>query len=83
MRSPDKAKLRNKILLKEAIPDSRDIHVIDGGMVLHKTSWPEHITYKELCQHYVQEVRRSYGNSMTVFDGYNSNTTKDPAHVKE
>ena len=38
MRSPDKAELRKKILLKEAIPDLRDIYANDGGMVLHKTS---------------------------------------------
>ena len=82
MRSPDKAELRKKILLKEAIHDSRDIHVTDGGMVLYKTSCPKHVAYKELCQHYVQEVRRNYGNSIIVFGGYDSNTTKDHAHIK-
>ena len=73
--------MRKKIALKKAIHDSRDVHVIDGGMVLYKTSWPKHITYKELCQHYVQDVRRNYGNSIIVFDGYDSNTTKGHAHV--
>ena len=51
-------------------------------MVLYKTSWPKHMTYKELCQHYVQEVRRNYGNSIIAFDVYDSNRTKDHAHVK-
>ena len=48
MRSFDKAEFKKKIVLKEVIFDLRDIHVTDGGMVLHKTSWPKHITYKEL-----------------------------------
>ena len=35
MRSFDKAEFKKKIVLKEVIFDSRDIHVTDGGMVLH------------------------------------------------
>ena len=34
------------------------------------------------CKHYVQEAQRNYGNSIFVFDGYDSNTTKTHAHVK-
>ena len=30
----------------------------------------------------MQEVRRNYGNSIIAFDVYDSNTTKDHAHVK-
>ena len=81
MRPPDKAELRKEILLKEAMPGPRNIHVIDGGMVLYKISWPKYITYKELCQHYVEEIRGNYGNSIIVFAGYDSNTIKDHAHV--
>ena len=81
MRSPDQTELRKKLLLKEAMPDPRNINVIDGGMVLYTTSWPKYITYKKLCQHYVQEVRGNYGNSIIVFAGYDSNTIKDHAHV--
>ena len=82
MRSPDKVELRKKILLEEAMPDPRNTHVTDGVMVLYKTSWSKHINNKELCQHYVREVRGNYGNSIIVFDGYENNTTKDHAHVK-
>ena len=48
MRSPDMVELRKKILLEEAMPDPRNTHVTDGVMVLYKTSWSKHITYKEL-----------------------------------
>ena len=34
------------------------------------------------CKHYMQEAQRNYGNSIFVFDGYDSNTTKNHAHVK-
>ena len=73
--------MRKKLLLKEAMPDPRNINVTDGGMVLYTTSWPKYITYKKLCQHYVQEVRGNYGNRIIVFAGYDSNTIKDHAHV--
>ena len=82
MRSPDKIELRKKILLEEAMLDPRNTHVTNGVMVLYKTSWSKHIINKELCQHYVREVRVNYGNSIIVFDGYDNNTTKDHAHVK-
>ena len=82
MRSPDKAELRKKLLLKKAMPDPRNINVINGGMVLYTTSWPKYITHKKLFQHYVQEVRGNYENSIIVFAGYDSNTIKDHAHVK-
>ena len=82
MRSPDKIELIKKILLEEAMSDPRNTDVTDGVMVLYKTSWSKYITYKELCQHYVREVRGNYGNSIIVFDCYDSNTTKDHAHEK-
>ena len=40
--------LRKKILLEEAMPDPRNTHVTNAVMVLYKTSWSKHITYKEL-----------------------------------
>ena len=69
-----------KILLKGAIPDVPDIHLIDGRMMLHKISWSEHVTYKKLCQNPLQEVRRNYGNGVIVFDSYARNKTKDYTH---
>ena len=82
MTSPNEVELRKKILLKKETFDPRNIHVTDGGMVLHKTCCPKHITYKEICQHYVQEIRRNYGKGIIAFDDYDSATTKNHAHVK-
>ena len=48
--SSDKTDLRNKVLTCEAASTVNAIHIVDGGMLLHKVSWPKKVTCKLLCQ---------------------------------
>ncbi len=58
--------------------------VLDGGALLHKVVWARGKTYEELCSAYVDHIENKYGQSpMTVvFDGYETPSTKDIAHMR-
>ncbi|GFR89263.1 hypothetical protein ElyMa_000790100 [Elysia marginata] len=58
-------------------------HVLDGGSLLHKISWPRGTTYKQIADLYVRYVQTQYASTTVVFDGYAlSTTTKDSAHTR-
>ncbi|KAK6171638.1 hypothetical protein SNE40_018084 [Patella caerulea] len=58
--------------------------VLDGGALLNgQVVWKRDIdTYETICQRYIKIIKR-YPNPITVFDGYNQETTtKDTTHQR-
>ena len=82
MRKPEKASLRNLLLLKENIHDHSTQKVIDGGALLHHIHWPLNLTYRGLLSHYVETVRKNHGKCHIVFDGYGIPSVKDHEHLR-
>ena len=73
MRKPDKSSLRKILLTDESkvvLDDVIGKHVIDGGALLHRVGWKKGMTFQEIAEAYVTYVRRKYGNTYVVFDGY-------------
>ncbi|GFS19789.1 hypothetical protein ElyMa_005041500 [Elysia marginata] len=57
-------------------------HILDGGSMLHKASWPRGITYRQIAEMNVNYAQTQYASSTVVFDAYAlSKTTKDSAHA--
>ncbi len=88
MRQADKADLQNGLLKKvpscivNEVPVGV-VYVIDGGAMLQRLPWPKAISYRNLCQLYVQFVRKHYHDALIVFDGYSSGpSTKDETHQR-
>jgi len=55
-------------------------YVLDGGALLQRIPWSHGSTYKDICHQYTEYVRKKYGKAVVVFDGYESNNTKDMTH---
>ena len=52
-------------------------YVLDGGALLHRVLWLRGFsTYKEVYDLYCSYVRRKYGRTIVVFDGYDEMSTK-------
>ena len=48
-----------------------NIHVVDGGHLLHKVRWHINDHFSSICSKYLQYVEKHYGsNTIIVFDGY-------------
>ena len=59
------------------------IYVMDGGSLIQKIPWNKGSTFIQICQSYVDYVRRRYSKAVVVFDGYQSGpSTKDPTHMR-
>ena len=66
-----------------ASPPENVHHVLDGGALLHRISWPRGESYDVICSRYVTYVINKYGSATVVFDGYgNGPSTKDMTHSK-
>lgn len=54
-------------------------YVVDGGSLPHRIVWQQTDTYGDVLKHYVNYVKRHYGDNCTVvFDGYvNGPSVKD------
>ncbi|KAG1661218.1 hypothetical protein GQR58_021553 [Nymphon striatum] len=61
MREPTKAVLRNALLTEKADVDPNALHVLDGGALLHKVRWSTSVTYREVCDLYVNHIKSKYG----------------------
>ena len=81
LRKPDKASLRN-ILLSDTTTKTVQRRVIDGCALLHRIHWPKNCNFGQLFKHYAQSVRTSYGICSSVFDGYETVSTKDQEHLR-
>ncbi len=58
-------------------------YVLDGGALLHRVPWTKGKTYGEICQVYVKHLETRYGKKVTVvFDGYETPSIKDVAHMR-
>ncbi|KAG1681696.1 hypothetical protein GQR58_011692 [Nymphon striatum] len=83
MRKPTKAVLRNALLTEKADVDPNALHVLDGGALLHKVRWSTSVTYREVCDLYVNHIKSKYGIGTIVFDGYmDGPSTKDHEHAR-
>lgn len=90
MRLADKADPQNGLLKK--VPACvikecplRAAYVIDGGAMLQRLPWPKSTSYANICQLYVQYIRKHFHNAhiVIVFDGYDSGpSTKDETHQR-
>lgn len=57
--------------------------VIDGGHLLHRVVWQKPATYADITSQYISYIRHHYGNQITVvFDGYQSNITKQQERLR-
>ena len=54
--------------------------IIDGGMLLHKTTWTIGLIFADICVQYLN-VLRKFADVTVIFDGYQS-STKDMMHKK-
>ena len=58
-------------------------HVLDGGALLYRISWPRGLTYTEILSLYVQHVTQRYNQATVVFDGYEEgHSKKDCEHQR-
>ena len=64
----------------ENVVDSSQ-YVLDGG-ALQRIPWSQGSTYKDICHQYTDYVGKKYGTAVVVFDGYQSNNTKDMTHQR-
>ena len=56
-------------------------HVLDGGALLYRITWPHGFpTYQEICALYCDYVSRYVGPAIVVFDGYRIPSTKYTTH---
>ena len=59
------------------------LYVMVGGSLIQKIPWNKGSTFIQICQSYVDYVRRRYSKAVVVFDGYQSGpSTKDPTHMR-
>ena len=77
MRKSQKSKLRQYLLNKQPniIINEIEVCVVDGGAIPHKVKWKVKVTYRQVCQQYVDFQKRIYGKYATVcvvFNGYNA-----------
>ena len=68
-------------LNKNDIPGG--VNVVDGGMLLHRTSWREGQLFKNILEGYKAYVKSIFGVCTIVFDGYcNEPSPKDHEHQR-
>ena len=59
------------------------LHVLDGGPLLHKVQWPASVTFADVWKIYVHHIASKHGISTIVFDGYSDTpSTKDHDHAR-
>ena len=51
---------------------NHDLHVIDGGALLHMVPWKNNVTYGDICEQYCSFLNKKYGECIVIFDGYNN-----------
>ena len=66
---------------KPSVPDINICHVIDGGSLVQRLQWDNGKSFGDICKTYVSYVHNNYMNPVVVFDGYDTPSTKDHAHV--
>ena len=86
-RTPQKAVLANAIWTRLppdiAEPSGEVQHVLDGGALLHRITWPHGFpTYQDACALYCDYVWRNFGPAIVVFDGYRIPSTKYTTHQR-
>ena len=86
MRKPDKSSLR-KVFLPENSKHPAEVasskYVLDGGALLHRVHWVKGMKFKEVGKAYVDYVRRNYGSTYIIFDGYDDSTSiKSNEHMR-
>ena len=68
----------------DIIPDVRcisiDIHIVDGGWLLHEIVWEVGQTFGEIILHYVWYIKNISHRVVVIFDGYGCASTKDHEH---
>ena len=47
-------------------------YVLEGGSLLQRLPWKKEATFKDICQAYIDYLRRTYGTPIIVFDGYDT-----------
>ena len=83
----------SKSLLADAIWDDQCLadcqleqdaqYVLDGGSLLQRIPWEMGTTFSKLCSTYIEHVKRTYQESIVVFDGYPDRPTlKDTTHLR-
>jgi hypothetical protein len=83
----------SKSLLADAIWDDQCLadckleqdaqYVLDGGSLLQRIPWEMGTTFSKLCSVYIEHVKRTYRESIVVFDGYPDHPTlKDTTHLR-
>ena len=87
MRKPDKPSLRKAIMKNNDSIGKEDIelssgYVLDGGALLYRVRWVKDTSFGDLANIYVSYVRRHYGSTIIVFDGYLDVLTKDSKHTR-
>ena len=87
MRKANKTSLRNHYLkVEESIPNPCAKYcVIDGGDLIHQTSWAQINSYKEIADGYARYVKSNFRNEhiIVVFDEYShQDSTKNDAHLR-
>ncbi|XP_031335335.1 uncharacterized protein LOC116165167 isoform X2 [Photinus pyralis] len=54
-----------------SILDKHPKYVVDGGFLLHKVVWPEKKTFGQICDSYIEYLKKKYtSTAVVVFDGY-------------
>ena len=86
-RAPLKAVLANALWIRLppdiAGPTGEVQHVLDGGALLHRITWPHGFpTYQDICALYCDYVSRNFGPAIVVFDGYRIPSTKYTTHQR-
>lgn len=77
-------------ILEECCPSTEKLpeepcFVIDGGYLLHKVIWPKPASFSQICDGYLDYLKRHYGiNCIIIFDGYSESTysTKYAEHLR-
>ena len=80
-RAPQKAVLANAIWTRLppdiAGPTIEVQHVLDGGALLHRITWPHGFpTYQDICALYCDYMSQKVGPAIVVFGGYRIPSTK-------
>ena len=63
--------------------DASEVHVLDGGSLLHRIPLTKGVMFSRICDSYVLYVSAKYPKAIVIFDGYLSGPTiKDTTHVR-
>lgn len=50
--------------------------IIDGGFLLHRVTWKRDVSFKDICNSYINYVSKNFkSNPIIVFDGYPENSS--------